>query len=289
MSSPRPPSRRPRRAGLLVAALLGLACAAGLQGQAAPPDAGRDTAEAGQARAALPAPDPIPDPELETALGWALFSLQATYFDQGVRSAALRARSPTMDDLAGAAEWLGDWQATFPYLLAGTAAIGGLTGGERGLLRGASFLGGVVAGAMTNEVVNRTVGRQRPWIGGDPYDFEPFRGHTSFPSGHASYAFSIAGGLDALTDGWVPVVAYGAAGATALSRVYHDKHWFVDVVVGSVIGAHGSRYATRQLLLLTGTADPPRGAERARDGRARGAEGLRFVATPGFVGFRLRF
>jgi Membrane-associated phospholipid phosphatase len=65
----------------------------------------------------------------------------------------------------------------------------------------------------------------------------------SFPSGHASSAFTTAGSL-AYAYGWkVGLPAYLAATTISLSRVNENVHWMSDVVAGAAIGiywAHAS-------------------------------------------------
>jgi membrane-associated phospholipid phosphatase len=94
------------------------------------------------------------------------------------------------------------------------------------------------------------VGRARPFVTGDTSarDFRFGRGftgsrYTSFPSGHTATAFAAASAVTAETHEWWPrstwVVApvlYGGATAVGLSRMYHNKHWASDVVLGAGIG-----------------------------------------------------
>ena len=62
--------------------------------------------------------------------------------------------------------------------------------------------------------------------------------NTSFPSGHAMGAFSIATVFASEYRGkrWVPWLAYGSAGLIASSRVTLGRHHVSDVVVGGLLG-----------------------------------------------------
>lgn len=62
--------------------------------------------------------------------------------------------------------------------------------------------------------------------------------HTSFPSGHAAAAFSIATVFAHRyrRHRWVPWVAYGAAGAISFSRVTTQAHFPSDVFLGAALG-----------------------------------------------------
>ncbi len=62
--------------------------------------------------------------------------------------------------------------------------------------------------------------------------------HTSFASGHTIMAFTFASVLathysDRL---WIPVLAYSVAGLSGLARIYDNKHWTSDVIVGAALG-----------------------------------------------------
>jgi membrane-associated phospholipid phosphatase len=129
-----------------------------------------------------------------------------------------------------------------PYVAVATA--GGLYaygrwGGHPILARRAGRAGISVMTAAVVAVGLKTVfGRFRPLESpDDPFRFEPFSGHASFPSGHATLAFASAVALDReTTSGWVPWVAYPVATMVAWSRVHDLKHWTSDVVAGAAIG-----------------------------------------------------
>ncbi|HEX4468069.1 MAG TPA: phosphatase PAP2 family protein [Gemmatimonadaceae bacterium] len=93
-------------------------------------------------------------------------------------------------------------------------------------------------------------GRARPFFAGDslPNDFKFAKGFNdsnrqSFPSGHATSAFAAAAAVTAETGTWWPKstwvigpLMYGGATLVGLSRMYHNKHWASDVVLGAAIG-----------------------------------------------------
>jgi membrane-associated phospholipid phosphatase len=93
--------------------------------------------------------------------------------------------------------------------------------------------------------------RQRPTRTEDPYDFvAPFtkKGYTSFPSGHTNTAFAVATAfaLEYNDKKWVPWVAYSLATLTSISRLYDNRHWFSDVVIGASIGHFVTKAVYRQ-------------------------------------------
>jgi membrane-associated phospholipid phosphatase len=67
---------------------------------------------------------------------------------------------------------------------------------------------------------------------------------TSFPSGHAMMAFSVATVFARRyrEHRWVPYVAYAAASAIAFARVTTGSHFPADVFVGSALGFVIARY-----------------------------------------------
>lgn len=205
------------------------------------------------------------------------------------------------DEMVDFGNGLGAWKTSLPYLAAGSVAAGAALDGLRGAGRGLSILGGIAAGTMANAAVNQVVGRSRPIWDEGVLSFDPLSGHASFPSGHVSVAFSVAGGIDAVTDGWLPATAaYTVAGTTAFARVYDDKHWLSDVVVGAALSAAVSRLATRRTMELLGVgrdgsvgeeASPRGGAALADARRAPGDRSVRarLLFTPSLLGVQLRF
>lgn len=93
-------------------------------------------------------------------------------------------------------------------------------------------------------------GRARPFVSADtnPHDFSLGGGlgnsnRMSFPSGHTSTAFAAAAAVTEETSRWWPhstwyvaPLMYGGATFVGLSRMYHNRHWASDVVLGAAIG-----------------------------------------------------
>jgi membrane-associated phospholipid phosphatase len=108
----------------------------------------------------------------------------------------------------------------------------------------------VVVGSTVAGVIKLVAGRHRPYFSNDanPHDFSLFRGlksdtAKSFPSGHATAAFSAAAAVVAETHEWWPrstwyvaPLMFGGATAVGLSRMYDNQHWASDVVMGAAIG-----------------------------------------------------
>ena len=107
----------------------------------------------------------------------------------------------------------------------------------------------ILATAITG-VLKGTMGRARPFVTNDtnPTDFRLGGGfgnadRQSFPSGHTTTAFAVASSvtseirrLHPNAVKFVAPVMYGGATMVGLSRMYHNKHWASDVVLGAGIG-----------------------------------------------------
>jgi membrane-associated phospholipid phosphatase len=95
-----------------------------------------------------------------------------------------------------------------------------------------------------------TLGRARPFVTNDtnPRDFKFGKGFSSsdrqsFPSGHTTTAFAAASSVTSEVrrlwpkyTWYVAPVLYGGATLVGVSRMYHNKHWASDVVLGAGIG-----------------------------------------------------
>jgi hypothetical protein len=104
-------------------------------------------------------------------------------------------------------------------------------------------------------------GRQRPYVNPDtldPHKWHFFRGFVgsdgqrSFPSGHATAAFAVAAAVTAETSRWWPssryligTAMYGGAGMVGLSRMYNNRHWASDVIMGAAIGTFAGNKVVR--------------------------------------------
>jgi membrane-associated phospholipid phosphatase len=97
------------------------------------------------------------------------------------------------------------------------------------------------------------IGRARPGRGEGNYrlDFMNDRvSFHSFPSGHASMAFTVSFVMAKSTKN-IPlkVFFYSLAGATTVCRLYADAHWISDVAFGAVLAWFCSEAALKRLAL----------------------------------------
>jgi len=103
-----------------------------------------------------------------------------------------------------------------------------------------AFESEIWAGTVATPLIKRVGGRARPFLGEGPHSFRPEQGHrgeySSFPSGHATNAFTTATAIAEHYGGAVPYIAYAVATAVSYSRVNDHVHWPSDVVAGALIG-----------------------------------------------------
>lgn len=108
----------------------------------------------------------------------------------------------------------------------------------------------LIVGEGVATVVKTVVGRQRPSVEpSDPNSYQFMRGlsggdkYRSFPSGHTVSAFAAAAAVTAETSRNAPntkwlvgPVLYSGAALVGISRMYNNRHWASDVIVGAGIG-----------------------------------------------------
>jgi membrane-associated phospholipid phosphatase len=107
----------------------------------------------------------------------------------------------------------------------------------------------LAAGGALTFLLKGMIGRARPYMNPEsPWNIGFLRGfgsqdYRSFPSGHTVMAFAAAAAVSETTDKWWPratwavaPLLYVGAAAAGLSRMYDNKHWASDTVIGAGIG-----------------------------------------------------
>ncbi len=167
--------------------------------------------------------------------------------DGEIRDFVQRNAAPA--DTAKIFKRMGDGQYLLPSVALAYGA-GAVFGSER--LKTASVLAAesfVIAGLIANTV--KLAGhRHRPNAGDGPYSYDGISfdsGNTSFPSGHTTVAFAVAGAYAGVYDDKpaVAITAYGLASLVGLSRMNDDAHWASDVFFGAVLGYFTSKAVVR--------------------------------------------
>ena len=153
-------------------------------------------------------------------------------------------RSRAADEVANAVDPLGEARWLVPALAAATVVpyVAGRHDVARAALRVAI---GYAAADIAGGVVRVATARHRPDSTGDAWRFHPFHPQGewgSMPSAHVTHAIAIAAGIAEQSERpWVSRIAYGLATLVAADRVYRQRHWSSDVVVGAALGIGAAR------------------------------------------------
>ena len=158
--------------------------------------------------------------------------------DKNAQSESQESRNADKD------RWSGTWgQLGTVYSVAALGAAGAygwIADDERGvnvLIDGLES--SIIASGILSPLLKFTVGRARPnQTEQDSDEFNPFSGNSSFPSGHATQAFTVAS-VVAFSFDDQPVVgglAFALATGVGLSRINDDMHYVSDVVAGAILG-----------------------------------------------------
>jgi len=168
-------------------------------------------------------------------------------FDKNIHDKLQSSKSKSLDKAADAGSLAGD-----PFLHLGFAALvyGGAIAGdspkwkEVGEMMGESL---ILADASTF-LLKEATGRGRPDATPAKGDFKPFRfknNYDSFPSMHTASSFALASVLAATSESFTLKAAYySAATFVGFSRLYQDKHWASDVILGAALGELCGRVVT---------------------------------------------
>ena len=118
----------------------------------------------------------------------------------------------------------------------------------------------LIIATQTVGLIKGVAGRARPEVSiDDERNFRFGRGfgknsdhYRSFPSGHSAMGFAAAAAVTSETSKWWPKstwyiapVMYGGATLIAASRMYNNKHWASDVVMGAAIGTFAGTKVVR--------------------------------------------
>ena len=180
------------------------------------------------------------------AWGWGALALCSMVIlgsfaaDESLRLWFATTHTPILDELFDLGHWFGTGRPTL-ILFAALYGTGLLFAQpmlrERGLLIGESYL---LSGILTI-TTKSLLGRWRPYTNHGSFAFLPFTAgpneHLSLPSGHATVAFALSSVMAGCHSNKLWKTSwYLLALNTATSRIYHDDHWFSDVVCSALIG-----------------------------------------------------
>ncbi|HEX8961110.1 MAG TPA: phosphatase PAP2 family protein [Geobacteraceae bacterium] len=168
-------------------------------------------------------------------------------FDADIRDKVQGTRGRTLDKAADVGSIVGD-----PFVHLGVAAAvyggGALAGSAKWQETGEMLGEAAILADASGFILKEAIGRGRPFAAQDKGSFRPFQFRTdydSMPSLHTASSFAMASVL-ASTSESIPakLFYYGAATFVGFSRIYKDKHWTSDVVLGAALGELCGRVVT---------------------------------------------
>ena len=152
------------------------------------------------------------------------------------------------------------------FIIGGSLYIAGRASKQRDMADlGLHGTEAVVVGSIFAGVLKDAFGRARPFVhpptdstGFDPNNWQFLSGlkagdnYRSFPSGHSVAAFAAAAAVANETSRWWPHLTwvigptmYGGATLVGLSRMYNNRHWASDVMMGAAIGTFAGNKVVR--------------------------------------------
>lgn len=167
-----------------------------------------------------------------------LYLLTATYTAEGTNIVDLRIyeflhdtyRTPVLDRTMEMATRLGDRET-----LIATSLLMATYGGRREQETAKLLVTSLASTQLIVTGIKFMTDRPRPDGSLSP------RSNSSFPSGHAAGAFTVAT-IFADRYQFPSPVFYGGASIVALSRIYLGRHFPSDVVTGAIVGYIGSKF-----------------------------------------------
>jgi membrane-associated phospholipid phosphatase len=190
--------------------------------------------------------------------------------DDPIRDELQAHRTTFKDDVSGVFRQMGEPEI-YGTIGLGTLTVGVITGNDRITRAGGRISGGLLIAAATTTFLKHATGRGRPSHFSDPHRFRPFSGRDSWPSGHATMAFSLAASVsDEIRSTPVTITLYSAATLTGWSRINDNRHWLSDVLAGAAVGITSAKLMNGRWSVL-------------------GMSGPRFLLEPERVGVSLDF
>ena len=189
-------------------------------------------------------------------------AIGVTYiFDQDIRNLAQHNNSKGVDNVLDALEPFG---AGYSLIVIGGFYLGGELFDDARAKETAldSISASLITSGLIVTPLKYITGRSRPREGHGPDDW--FGSGHSFPSGHATQAFTVATVISRhYPSPWVRITTYGLATSVALARINNDAHWGSDVLAGAAIGTFVGNVVVDvnqqhrgQQLSITPMADP---------------------------------
>ena len=165
----------------------------------------------------------------------------AFLFDELAKDGVTHNQNGFFDGLTDISNEFGEKKYLAPATLA-TWAIAMAIDDERLATTAINSAKALICGAILTESTKFIAGRSRPDMNRGSMHFDAFNGSgndtKSFPSGHAFVAWSVFTPFAQEYSKWIYIIPAGVS----LARMYRNRHWFSDVVLGSGIGYFAGLY-----------------------------------------------
>jgi membrane-associated phospholipid phosphatase len=167
--------------------------------------------------------------------------------DDAVREQFLANQGPTGDTLARIGNGWGNLASLGGVTLLSLYGTGVTTDNRRLVGLSANGLEAVVLSGLVTGIGKLAFGRLRPADAPDSHQWQ--QGGYSFPSGHTTAAFALSTVL--AESGQAPgpgrrIFFYSLAGLTALARMYDNRHWLSDTIMGAAVGIYSGLYVVHR-------------------------------------------
>lgn len=169
-----------------------------------------------------------------SAISYYLWDIRLAYYCQGLNQTIL--------DIADIVTQAGDSMWYFILLIPAFILTRFIWKNEQWSARILFLLFSLILSGVLNTGIKWLAGRNRPLIlfedgvfGFDFFKIAFLYESTSFPSGHAVTAFTLATAISFISPRW-SVVAFVVAVLIALSRVLLTAHYLSDVIAGAAVG-----------------------------------------------------
>jgi hypothetical protein len=164
--------------------------------------------------------------------------------DDEIRSTVRENHTHAMDNITKAGRYYGEVVPAVS-LSAGIYATG-LIFKERSVsLTGRLLAESLLYAGTINVLLKVLFSRSRPYNNKGNMDFGNYKfdnDYYSLPSGHTTVAFTVSTVLaERINNIYATIGLYGLAALTAYQRIYDDKHWFSDTILGAALGIFISR------------------------------------------------
>lgn len=195
--------------------------------------------------------------------GWAALAVAGVSFVADAEVRDYMRKQPRGNDTHDLLNKVENFGQTYAFgLMGGYYLAGAITSDEKTVQVSQDLIAASMISATINQTIKTSTSRYRPRDNQGTRNFQGYtvlNNNTSFASGHATEAFTLAAVFASHYEAaWVSYAAYSTAGLVAVARMYNDAHFASDVTASALIGtlvgksvvSHNRSFRGNQLVLL---------------------------------------